>query len=181
MPRSRGRKPKPKPTQSRQPSRSHSGWRFRYKEILGRPWAGLVAAMSVVATLFTLWGAYWNTIPDVRARNPVSSPFSLPFAVSNNSHLFDMRDLTFYCGIKKVAYPNGGYLENFSLVPGPQNVTIATGDTFNFRCPIGGQIETAKILLWAKYRTFLFPRMWLGTEFTWVPDEQRWIKGKTSK
>jgi hypothetical protein len=80
-------------------------------------------------------------MPCASARDLVSAdakPFLLPFAVTNTSTWFYMKEASFYCGPRQgQAIPVGNVvicgIRFQSNVP---KATIVAGSTANFRCPV---------------------------------------------
>ena len=140
---------------------------------------GLIAA--VVGLLQAAYDA-WRS-PDVNLiGSPIGSKlFEYPFAVKNNSVLFDMKDAQILCGIKDITTAQKGGLFDLSIADAIK-VTIAPEEIVNYRCSVGAEahnITSGHIDIWVKYRTLFFPRTFEGTKFTWYTDGPvpQWIKG----
>jgi hypothetical protein len=108
---------------------------------LGSTRAWIVAMVVFLAALAALgdwlWSIYQNTFPDVTARDSeTDSTFLLPFIVLNKSTVFDMRNVTFTCGIGSFFLGNGKQTMTMvaQLQSTQHNAMIPAGHQANFPC-----------------------------------------------
>jgi hypothetical protein len=194
MPISKGRKSKPKlpatPAVRRTPFLSKNiPITQRRKLIRFGKFAEVVGA---IASVLAIAGAIYDVMrgPDILSDSQpdVSSPFALPFYVSNNSFILRITKARMYCDIDILQ-------ANFSIIGvtlmGDPEADIPRRDTVGFRCPLGrhGQNifkmqpntrKIAHIFLRVTYRTLYIKRESDPIEFTWnaAIDPPRWVRGK---
>ena len=177
--------PTPKTEQTQSKAQLKPLWR-RVLKFLISPLGLLVDALGIAASVFAVWEAYWGTLPEIHALGPdFSSPFALPFAVKNPSHIFDMRDVQWFCGIEKIEFSQNNGLQSFSLTE-PPIAKIPAGETANFRCPIGvgsQDMKSGSLSLFVKFKTFYIPRISTTQPMTWIANANppRWVEGNYGK
>lgn len=128
-----------------------------------------------------------------------SDPLRIPFVVTNNSHVFPIRNIYWVCGSYYIINASGGsFTENrvirdteTELSPGGiLNIgcNIAGPSSHLFRMPMKfGPITKAKIFIQLEYDADIFGFLWHRTppkiDFTWFPGtaSSQWIKGNFSQ
>jgi len=139
---------------------------------------------AILAFLGWAAGIYHTTIPTVHLIGPDTTPFLLPYAVTNTSTWFDMKEASFICGprpgqtikVGNLAISGIGFKDN---VP---KVTIVAGSTANFRCPVtdaSGNLFKGTVHPIIDYKTLGFSRTYEGPDQTWFGDANppRWVEG----
>ncbi len=137
------------------------------------------------------WDIYRATLLKVQIiESDASSPFALPFAVTNESSLFDATFVMFTCS-GDIRNRSGGGLTNVSAL-GPRfgPMKIEAGTTGNTFCQLDGPesmiqsdpddpVVAAHITVTLTYRTLGFWRYTDPVEFTWYTKGSRplWIQG----
>jgi hypothetical protein len=190
MPKSRGRSNERKKggTQTPHPEKSFLSL---LRQILETTWGRVWATVAAIVTLGGLFSiaercleAYRNTSPEVHlSGQEPSEPFLLPFSVKNNSQLFEMKDVEFYCATRGDGLQIGNLtFSNLSFTQGLPKTTIPPMKFVNFRCPVTnakGPLVKGTIHPIVKYRTLLFKRNYEGQDFTWygTATPPRWIEG----
>ncbi len=182
---------------------SISVWRalhWLWKERLwamGRLWATLWRVIAFVGLSYLVYDRIYEVNASISpsASDP-SFPFTFPFSIQNNSHMFAIKNVAWKCNVitLKSASTNGP-MSNVQLTFGGSASVIAAGQNLNFECaPIGPssrfissgkiQIDEAVISIALTYRAdffglFSLTRQPPATRFTWVSDASnpQWIKG----
>jgi hypothetical protein len=143
--------------------------------------APIAAAIGLCATAA---GIYYGTIPTAKILGPDSSPFLLPFAVTNNSSFLDMNDVQFSCGPRQGQSIQVGNIivKDVKFQDSVGKNTIATGKTVLFRCPVSnapGNLVKGTIHPILEYRTLGIGRIYEGQDLTWFGNASppRWVEG----
>src|SRR5450631_1405009 len=92
------------------------------KRRLLSPWALTVELAGLIAALVVFWDVYFDTVPEIQSLAPdFSSPFLLPFSVKNPSHIFAMKDVTFYCLVDQLEVATGGRVSGITFTADADN------------------------------------------------------------
>lgn len=186
--RPRNANPAPRPTitdqQSRRLGRFLEGLSAARKIVIGVP----LALLSLVATLYSLWGPVWPTNPSTNATDVESpDPIAIPIQIKNASVLFPVYDLKITCGVDSLRTDQGGGLSQLGfetnsgdkLEPASSNLFFCQSP-FVYKDP---KFVSAEIHLMMKYSHHLFGFKWSGSHeegpFIWQASlkPNRWQKG----
>src|SRR6266550_6198603 len=173
MPESRKRKPKPKKSPPPKAPPSRPAKPSLYNRLLSRR-AIVIESIGTGAALLAFWQVWIQTVPviDLAGSNP-SQPFSLPFAVKNDSPFFTMRQSHWACGVR---YENnrGGIFDwdddGKSTIARGTATDIPPNTPAAYRCPtdvLGGDIKSLMARVHVHYHTLWIPRK-SEEVFTWV-------------
>jgi hypothetical protein len=112
-------------------------WRV-IKWVLG----GTISLLGLLGTIYGLWGPPWPTEPSYAPGVPsFSSPFDVPFIVTNKSALFTITNLQISCQLDDVVVsfptaPNNMISDSKSTISA-SNI-LAPLETRSYTCPIRG-------------------------------------------
>jgi hypothetical protein len=125
-----------------------------------------------------------SAVVDVSASDP-KDPFLFPFTITNNSHLFELRNLVWSCQF----YDMTGSLSNLLVVAAHGTQTkIRPGQTINLSCWISqfrhAVFDTGTVGITISYTAEIFGIYSWGrtpepTRFTWIgtASNPQWIRG----
>ncbi len=147
-------------------------------------WKILVGTLGLATTIFSLWGAWASTIPEIRAvGSDAAAPFSMPFSVTNPSSYFSLDDVHMVCKITNAQDSNENTYRDDSWaysVEGDQKVSpLRTGF---YVCPIrgiDGKFLTLQIAVVMTYKTLWIRRSY-RVHFMWDADSAppQWFEGR---
>jgi len=160
-------------------------WIFRIATILTVGYLGFDRLYETDATI------------SVFASDP-ADPFSFPFTITNNSHLFTITDVQWTCVVEHLK-AGGVTMDNVSQLTGSVN-PILPGQLVNFDCamfgrhshiihmPITPKVENLSMVIGFTYKVRLFGIIPLQkhprpTRFTWFADatNPQWIRGEFAR
>lgn len=121
-------------------------------------------------------------------------PFTFPFSITNNSHVFAIRNVTWTCQYIKLLWGNDNQITDSREIRGSVS-EILPGHNLNFDCAAIGptsrfirsdkaHVSAAEIQIAVTYEASLFGLFGLSrhpspTKFTWFSDaaNPQWVKG----
>jgi hypothetical protein len=188
MAKSRGRKQKKRPPatiQQRHHDESTTGKLHKNRfSTIGSILAAIVTFGGVVGLIWLIYDTYEHTFPEIHLFATDSHwPFLLPFTVKNNSSIFAMHDIQWYCYIDKIDFAAGGGIY-YIMLSDSTKTTIGPEKAVNYRCLLAGVeskwLKSGRLLVYVKYFTLGFIRTSDSVPFTWLPqaDPPRWIEGE---
>jgi hypothetical protein len=174
---------------------------------IGRnPWRITKTSVSIlfrIATLLSVGYLVFDRIYETEATisSPVldsGKPFVFPFTITNNSHIFTIRNVQWNCTADRFINVQGGGLTNVSVVGGT-TLEILPGQGINVNCNVHGasaffkfnydfKIADAVMEIRVAYDVdilglYTSHRSLLPTRFTWFKDAARpqWVRGDFAK
>ena len=174
-------------------------WPWRHpRSTLKAGWSGIFRIATLLSVGYLVFDRIYET--GATLSSPLSDPadpFRLPFTITNNSHLFSLRNLKWTCRTQDVESNTGAEAAGFpKILRGSQSILLP-GQILNIDCNIAGptshliripeQIVRAdleiELLYDADIDYFLGHYLWHreppATQFRWVrgaiPSE--WLKG----
>jgi hypothetical protein len=130
-----------------------------------------------------LYDVYFATTPELTAPDNLA-PFVLPYAVKNNSHLFDMVDTTVACDVPFMSLKkldSEPARMGFQIFPGVGKSTIGAGRTDHFQCPVSAdknlEVLDSRVDIQVSYKTLGWDRTYRA-HFKWfsAATPPRWIE-----
>jgi hypothetical protein len=173
---------------------NHKGWILRK----------LADVFWRAATLLSVGYLVYDRIYEADATLAASASdpnfaFEFPFTITNNSHVFAIRDVNWSCQYLRIKWGSDNTIDRSQAINGSANV-IGPGKNLNIECSILGpkshvirtpdkqHIDEAVIKISLAYRAELFGIFSLQrhpepTTFTWFADASnpQWIKGDFAK
>ena len=171
-------------------------WLWGHK-LLALDWAA-VFFWRCVTLLGVIWLVYDRIYEaDATLSAPASDPkflFEFPFAITNNSHVFTIRNVRWACEPIEIRWPVNMVVNGGQLISGT-TAAIGPGQTLNFECAFAGLnpqvlradkvvVEKAALRISLEYDADFFGLFTLhrrpsATMFTWSADASnpQWIKG----
>jgi hypothetical protein len=157
---------------------------------LGSTWSVIALILGGLAAIWGLYKTaegvrdlYFETFPTiaVAGTNP-NEPFGLPFAVTNPSGWFPVRDLNWEVLIVEVTDTRNNHIAN-NTMRSMATTTIEPRQTKYYNFPIQGlsatQTRSAVIDVTIRYSVLSFKREPVKTRFTWMGNT--WIKGEFAR
>jgi len=181
-------------------------WAHRWNILCGL-WTGLRHFANIfwrVLTLLSVGYLVYDRIyeSDATISSPASDPnfaFEFPFTITNNSHVFAIRNVRWDCHALKIKYENNSSIENGQFIQGTA-ASIAAGQSLNIDCAVIGPksrmirtpdkpraaeavMEIALAYDADFFGLFSLHRQPAPTLFTWFADASnpRWIKGNFAR
>jgi hypothetical protein len=153
--------------------------------------------LGIPAVLWLVYDRLYETAVTVSSTgSDPQNPFIYPFAITNNSHLFPIQDVSWQCFATKIKLENeaSNIANNTMNVTSAEPIVIPPGQTLNIDCNVygktshatraGGKIVDAELVITLKYTSIIlgiFPRVIqpLPTRFTWWGDASnpQWVRG----
>lgn len=185
---------------------AHSAWSHRWAILLAC-WNGLRVSTRVFWRIVTLVGVVYLVYDrffeaDATLSAPASDPsfaFEFPFTITNNSHIFAIRNVAWNCHILRLRFGNNNTLQEGQFIQGTAAM-IAPGQSLNIDCSVIGpksrmirtpekpSISEATLEIALAYNADFFGIFSLHRRpppalFTWFPDASnpQWIKGNFAK
>ncbi len=175
---------------------SLAAWLWGHK-LLALDWATVFFWRSV-----TLLGVIWLVYDRIYETGatlsvPASDPkwaFEFPFVITNPSHVFAIRNVSWICGAIRVATEKNSGLQDIGIAHGSKSV-IEAGQVLNIDCLGGVHFEGGRLALKEGviqikleydadfFGLFSLHRTPIPTTFTWYPDASnpQWIKGESAR
>jgi len=165
------------------------------------PWKSLKTTVNIffrIATLMSVGYLVFDRLYETSATvssivSDPKDPFRLPFTITNSSHIFTIRNISWTCRAIRI---EGGhkFLGETRLLSGTTN-ELAPGKGVNFSCNVAGRqnsainidnltIERAVLEIGFTYDADIFGWLWkrepTPTRFTWEPSStsSQWLKGE---
>jgi hypothetical protein len=176
--------------------------------IAKNPWKSTKTATNILFRLATVlsvgylvYDRVYETVATITspASDP-NHPFMFPFAITNSSHLFTFRNISWFCDAIHIKADIGTVIDNIGIISGTAN-EILPGQSLNIYCDPAGPIlrlihRSEKILeaciaIRLRYDVdvyyvighYLSSRFPAPTTFTWFPHatSPQWIRGEFAK
>ena len=156
-------------------------------------------SLTLLSVSYLVYDRIYETDATVSvAASSPSNPFGAPFAISNNSHVFAIRKVSWMCQLMHAKTSQNLIRDervvrgSISMIPAGQILNIdcnVLGPTSRFfRIDVKEKIEEAEMRIFLAYEADLFgyfslQRKPLPTKFTWRGDldNPQWIKGEFAK
>jgi hypothetical protein len=152
-------------------------------------WLATFAVLGTVGCIGFFYEQHYATYATVSVTgSDPNDAMAYPFALTNNSHVFTLSEISWRCYIVKMISKNGGTdIENTDLNRGSAN-EVRPGSSTNFSCfgkkaltPmwIEGPFAVGEILISVYYRTAIGKRSVENVKFTWEGETSnpQWIRG----
>lgn len=120
-----------------------------------------------------------------------TKPFAYPFLITNNSHVFTLRNIRWTCHILDIKYDNPNYrVQEASVVRTGSTNTLGPSDSIAIPCSnpvaIPAKILTTDVRICVSYEAQILGRLWPShpnpnpTRFTWAgwASNPQWIRGQ---
>lgn len=144
--------------------------------------------VTLLSFSYLIYDRFYETRATISIASTDDNPFHSRFAITNNSHLFVIRNVHWSCRINSLKGPNVDIERINEIVAGSRTI-ISEGDSVNFRlCSVmvvnGAIVTEGEVVIEAQYETDVFG-LWLepGTTgpvtFTWLGSSftPHWIRG----
>lgn len=153
-------------------------------------WATFWRAIAFAGFAYLVYDRIYETSATISA--PASDPafpFTFPFSITNNSHVFALRDIMWSCQPVGLKWGNNNEIKHGNLMRGSTS-EILPGQTLNIPCGFGGftNIHEVVVITEVSYTADFFGLFSLRrnvppTTFTWVAKaaNPQWIKGDFAK
>lgn len=176
-----------------------AAWAMRNPGRIARwVWSGLWRLAAVLGVGYLVFDRIYEISATVSS--PASDPndqFRLPFTITNNSHIFSIRHISWLCTTVTVDTDPPNTIANNKTSRGTESI-LAPGQAINFDCNVAGptshsikilenKIIGATLEISFSYDADLFGWLWHRapppTRFTWASNStsSQWIRGKIAK
>lgn len=148
----------------------------------------ILALMTIVAFAYLIADSIYQM--EVTVSSPASEPkdpYYFPFTITNNSHIFPIRNIRWTCNIAAMKDDRGNFWGDNKILHGTKS-EIARGGALNIFCrgfPVAGHALEGVVYVDVEYDTDIFgwftlPRHPAVTRFTWMGagDNPQWIRGE---
>jgi hypothetical protein len=164
-------------------------------EIPGHLWRAFWRAIALVGVSYLVYDRFYETSATISASaSDPTFPFSFPFAITNNSHVFIIRNLSWSCQALSLKFGDHNAMSNARVIRG-STISVEPGRTINVDCAMIGpnsrifhtekahvdeailNIELSYVVsFFGVYSKQVHPPL---TQFTWIADASnpQWIKG----
>lgn len=168
-------------------------WLYRKKGTIARLLGiGFWRATTLLSVGYLVYDRLYET--EATIISPASDPndiFRFPFSIRNNSHIFTIKNVRWYCAYINIDSENGPKFQYDLVTPHGIVAEIPPGETANVPCNWGwGPIKARRstIAVGLLYDTDIFgffdwPRVPPTTPFTWYGDasDPQWIRGEFAR
>lgn len=146
-------------------------------------------AITLVSIFYLIFDRMYETSATISlvASDP-KEPFYFPFTITNNSHIFNLKDIRWTCNFKELIYERNNVATDNRSIFGTKS-EILSGDVLNIPCrfPIvftNTRLLAGTIFIEIEYETSIFGlfdwhRHPKPTRFTWAANatNSQWIRG----
>lgn len=137
------------------------GWRAKLSYVLN----AFFVLFGFVSSITGNWGPPWQVAPSFAPGGPsTSSPMGVPFAVSNKSGFFSLKNLQIECRIIHATTNNGMEIKNVIVSIDTVSNMIEPSSTAPYTCPFNkaigignATITSATIQFASEYDSWLWP------------------------
>lgn len=168
------------------------------------PWKSTKTATSIffrIATLVSVGYLVYDRIYETSATassvvSDPKDPFRMPFTITNNSHIFRLKNIAWSCEAIRIDTSPPSIMNNIGAVSGTK-IELGPGQVMNFSCNLVGQagmitipginIVGAALEIKFAYDADIFGWLWRRTPapaaFAWesTATSSQWLKGEFSQ